>query len=206
MSRRSEEYELLTRTSADSFSHLDRADYRPHSIPWYLRLPTWFRVRLLLRAVRIFCIKTSGLRKPCWALRRAIFGALIITLCFVIPIIVFTAALTPSYSHPPDHYMMLQRQCQDSKELGRGNSNNQKIFIAATLRDPEGTLVDGYWGHSVLELVDLLGSDNVYLSVYENDVDALAKASLEKFRKSLSCKSFYHTPRQSYSFIAFLSR
>ncbi|MCJ1397146.1 hypothetical protein MMC11_000338 [Xylographa trunciseda] len=83
----------------------------------------------------------------------------------------------------------LQRRCQESKQLGRGNVNHEKIFIVATLHDREGTLVSGDWGSAVSELVDMLGPANVHLSVYENDPDTRAKASLENLAKSLSCNS-----------------
>ncbi|MCJ1432130.1 hypothetical protein MMC27_001486 [Xylographa pallens] len=104
-------------------------------------------------------------------------------------LIAITAVFSPSYAQLPDHYRTLQRRCQESKQLGRGNVNNETVFIAATLYDAEGALVSGHWGSAVLELVDLLGPANVYLSVYENDPDTGAKASLENLAKSLPCNS-----------------
>lgn len=74
----------------------------------------------------------------------------------------------------------LQKRCKESKELGRGNVNNEKIFLAATLFDPAGTLIGGRWGNAVLELVELLGPQNVYLSVYENDATSAVKVALER--------------------------
>ena len=58
---------------------------------------------------------------------------------------------------------------QQSTAPGRGNPRHEKVFIAASLYDPDGELALGQWGSRVLELIDLLGPDNVFLSIYEND-------------------------------------
>ncbi|KAL8684372.1 MAG: hypothetical protein Q9224_006398 [Gallowayella concinna] len=102
------------------------------------------------------------------------------------PIANEAAAFRPSYSRPPDHYQDLRRRCKESKETGRGNINNEKIFIAASLYDPEGKLVGGNWGSAVLKLVELLGPENVHLSVYEDDASPQAKAALEAMQTKVS--------------------
>lgn len=84
--------------------------------------------------------------------------------------------------------MALQRLCSESSERGRGNIYNEKVFIAATLYDPGGELLGGDWGEAVLKLVELLGPDNVHLSIYENDADAEAKRALDTFHKRLFCE------------------
>ncbi|KAI4093366.1 MAG: hypothetical protein LQ344_002954 [Seirophora lacunosa] len=93
------------------------------------------------------------------------------------------------YSYARHHYRALQKRCEGSKEPGRGNVNNEKVFIAATLYDPEGTLVGNGWGDAVLELVDLLGPQNVHLSVYENDATPQAKAALQRMDAKAQCNS-----------------
>lgn len=107
---------------------------------------------------------------------------------FTTVLIVFTAALRPSYSHPPDHYRVLRKRCKEAKEPGRGNVNSEKIFIAASLYDPEGTLVGNGWGDAVLQLVELLGPQNVHLSIYENDPTPQAKAALESMEAKVQCQ------------------
>lgn len=52
---------------------------------------------------------------------------------------------------------------------GRGNPRNEKVFIAASLYDRDGELARGQWGQQLLALVDLLGPQNVFVSIYEND-------------------------------------
>ncbi|KAF2815758.1 uncharacterized protein BDZ99DRAFT_565695 [Mytilinidion resinicola] len=81
----------------------------------------------------------------------------------------------------------LQRRCSESSKPGRGNVHNEKVFIAAALYDPGGDLVGGDWGNAVLKLVELLGPENVHLSVYENDADPSANTALDTFRDKLSC-------------------
>ncbi|KAL8732649.1 MAG: hypothetical protein Q9166_002624 [cf. Caloplaca sp. 2 TL-2023] len=107
----------------------------------------------------------------------------------LLDIFIFTAAFRPSYSRLPDHYRALRRRCEESKEPGRGNFNNEKIFIAASLYDPEGTLVGGQWGSAILELVELLGPQNVHLSVYEDDASPQAKAALKSMEKKVQGNS-----------------
>lgn len=104
-------------------------------------------------------------------------------------LILITAIFSPSYNDPPEHYRALQRRALASDENGRGNVNNKKIFIAASLYDKGGRLVDGIWGRDVLELIDLLGDMNVFLSVYENDSGPDAEAALTKFRAKVRCKN-----------------
>jgi hypothetical protein len=101
--------------------------------------------------------------------------------------VLFTILFRPSYSHLPSHYIALQKRCQSSFTPGRGNVHNEKIFIVAALDDPGGLLLSGAWGKAVLELVELLGPDNVHVSVYENDADDAAKEALASFKEKLRC-------------------
>ncbi|OCL00408.1 glycosyltransferase family 69 protein [Cenococcum geophilum 1.58] len=191
--RRSEEYELLPRVSSDSIRSSSNSDLEHHGSTTtnihHLRLPAWLCIRLPLRPARALYTKLSGPRGPRRPLVRGICWMIAAILCVIILLVVFTAAFRPSYTHLPDHYGALQRRCRESHEPGRGNINNEKVFIAATLYDPKGLLVGGDWGSAVLKLVELLGPENVYLSVYENDADPLAKASLETLEKRLTCNS-----------------
>lgn len=107
-----------------------------------------------------------------------------------LPVDCFTATFRSSDNSPPEHYKDLQRRCRESKEPGRGNPNSEKVFIAAALYDYHGLLAGGDWATAVWELVQLLGPENVHLSVYEDDVDELTKASLERLGTPLDCEPF----------------
>jgi hypothetical protein len=69
------------------------------------------------------------------------------------------------------------------------------VFIAAAIYDPGGSLLNAAWANSVLGLVDLLGPDNVHLSIYENDADSAAKAALNRFKTNVSCKCLLQCSR-----------
>jgi hypothetical protein len=48
---------------------------------------------------------------------------------------------------------------------------NETVFIAANIID--GPLINGAWGKSILDLVDLIGKDRVYVSIYGGPTVAL---------------------------------
>lgn len=106
-----------------------------------------------------------------------LFLVIVASLCF------------PSYTHRPPHYVQLRQRAEQSREPGRANINNEKVFIAASIYEKEGALTSGAWGQSMTELVDLLGPDNVHVSLYENDADAISKESLVRFKQLLPCMS-----------------
>ncbi|KAK3696900.1 hypothetical protein LTR37_017730 [Vermiconidia calcicola] len=109
--------------------------------------------------------------------------------CVLLLLVVAFGLFLPSYSDPPQRYIDLRQQVHISNELGRANVKNEKIFIAASLYDPNGQLLSGDWAQSVQGLIDILGHDNVFLSVYENDPDHQSEQALEDFRASLRCAS-----------------
>ena len=187
---RTEQFELLPRTSHDSTPSDDStSDYYtpppaqsrlPSWIIWpLLRIPLWPARSVYAKIYRYRSSRGFVLHYLSW-----IFAAfpLIITV-----LVTFTLILWPLYSYPPSHYRTLRKSCQESKEPGRGNISREKIYIAATLYDPGGSLVAGEWGRAVLELVDLLGFQNVHLSIYENDADESAKAALQEMAKKAKC-------------------
>ena len=68
---------------------------------------------------------------------------------------------------------------------GTANPNNEKIFIAANIIDE--SLIRGRWGNAVQELVYLLGRDNVFLSIYENNAGPGPVTALEELRSKITC-------------------
>lgn len=103
--------------------------------------------------------------------------------------LLFAGIFLPSYSHPPKHYNDLRKRTLASEEPGRGNINNEKIYIAASVFDKSGSLLSGDWSRNLLDLIDLLGPDNVFISVYENDASEDAAQALYAFQKKLTCAS-----------------
>jgi len=115
--------------------------------------------------------------------------ALVILPSLAVVIILLVAALYPSYTHPPHHYNVLRAHALMSTEPGRINVLGEKIFIASSIYDKQGRLASGPWAQNLLDLVDLLGPENVFLSVFEDDPDSLARTSLERFSKRVICGS-----------------
>ncbi|KAF2085234.1 glycosyltransferase family 69 protein [Saccharata proteae CBS 121410] len=131
----------------------------------------------------------SAPRRPRHRAWRCLFWT-VVGLPYMVSLLVLgTMVLRPSYTHRPAHYNDLQARMTGSEELGRGNVNNEKVFIATSIYDDEGALVGGAWGQALLDLVDILGPDNVHLSVYENDPDPISRMALETFEKKVHCNS-----------------
>ena len=100
----------------------------------------------------------------------------------------FIAIGRPSYSSPPARYHELRLRAETSTEAGRANPRNEKVFIAASIFDRDGKLARGAWGGDILNLIDLLGPSNVFLSIYENDAGPVAKAALEELEEKVTCE------------------
>ncbi|KAK4624231.1 hypothetical protein CLAFUW4_06368 [Fulvia fulva] len=128
---------------------------------------------------------TNHTRRRRSLLCRAIQAAYLVAL--LIPALILGCGVFfPSYSYPPQRYLELRDRVQ---ELGlTANVNNEKVFIAASLLDKHGELLSGDWARSVLGLVDILGKDNVFLSIYEDDPSQEAQAALDEFAKNVTCQ------------------
>lgn len=117
--------------------------------------------------------------------RRALRIALILVGAFIV-VSALEALFYPSYQTPPKHYQELHHTIQSSSHSGRGNSKNEKVFIAANIVNEE--LIRGAWGDELLQLVDILGEDNVFISIYENDSGTGTRDALYDLQTKLPCE------------------
>ncbi|KAI0386507.1 glycosyltransferase family 69 protein [Hypomontagnella monticulosa] len=118
-------------------------------------------------------------------------GFLKYAIIVVCVLVVGTPIFAPSYTRLPQHYKDLESRCKGPlRQSGCANANNEKIFISVSLYDKEGHLANGFWGESLLELVHLLGDENVFVSIYENDSGKDGAAALESLRRQLRCKNY----------------
>ena len=199
-----EEHELVARYSSDSHEtfDLDDADFesqglttasyvhnrQPKSLPQWLlfQLKSAFgRRRFRYRHTNHSPGRKCGI--PRISTRRiCLLFNVLSAIIFIL--ILITAIFRPSYTKLPAHYEALKKRCLQSSENGRANPNNQKVFIAATIYDKGGKLVNGAWGKAILDLVELLGSDNVFLSIYENDSGGEAQTALIGFEDKVKCQ------------------
>ncbi|PSR97437.1 cryptococcal mannosyltransferase 1-domain-containing protein [Coniella lustricola] len=103
-------------------------------------------------------------------------------------VLVATPILVPSYTRLPLHYRERKAACEGAAAgPGCANPLQEKVFISVSLYDKGGHLAGGRWGEQMLELIQMLGPDNTFLSIYEND-SPLGEAALEEFEKRVPCK------------------
>ena len=196
-----DEYELGSRSSLDSEGtfNLDDDDFEAQappfsrlgtrqrgwlpwifsSVPGYRRLKTNTRP-ILASASRLSCSPRFVPRRRCCYLH-VIFGVLL-------GLVFLTSIFFPSYTRPPPHYVSLRKSMLDESYPGRGNPHNQTVFIAASLYDRDGDLAGGQWGDQLLQLIELLGNENVFVSIYENDSGADGEKALRELEKRIPCE------------------
>ncbi|MDI1488840.1 MAG: hypothetical protein OHK93_008116 [Ramalina farinacea] len=198
-----DDYELVNRQSLDTGDDfdLDEADFQSHGRTASLYSPSpslgarvfgvlvrylpWPFRRKGYRKLQHQVPKTAG--RPSRRTQRACFWMNAL-LCAISVLVVLTAILNPSYSRPPKHYRELREMISASGEPGRGNPENQRIFVAASLYDLGGHLLGGAWGERVLELLEILGNQNVFLSIYENEGSLDAMTAKVRYEKKVQCK------------------
>jgi len=155
----------------------DREQLLPGSQKRDRRMKAWVRARR--RAFR------RAFRRP---LRLVALAAKFVLLPLVV-VVVAVVVFAPSYSSPPEHYRLLERRCRDSGFApGCANPHNETLFISSILYDREGRLSGGLWGRRLLDLINLLGEDNVFLSIYESGSGAEGRAALARFKEKVPCR------------------
>ncbi len=130
---------------------------------------------------------SSACTFPRRSLLRAFRRLLVHIAAFAILLILIAYVYFPSYTILPHHYERLKEQTETTSRPGRGNLSQQKVFIAATLFDPGGLLAGGAWADNVLQLISLLGPDNTFLSIYENDSGPEAQHALSELGTRVPC-------------------
>jgi hypothetical protein len=187
MSRNPEET-LISIDSCDDDGFYQLKKARQGESRQSLLFPDPFR-RLLPRAITRLRIRRHLPTYPHALHSRRLRRILSLIKCLIISTVVlvlFTALFRPSYTHRPPHYLELERKAVLSLDPGRSNPLNEQIFIAVSLYDKNGHLAGGRWGDSVLELIHLLGPENVFLSIYQSDSGN--SAALDVFAAKVKCK------------------
>lgn len=125
---------------------------------------------------------STATTKDLCSLRRLLgLAKTIIVLVFALQILV--GILWPSYTRPPKRYRELD---QAVTKTGHGNANAEKVFIAAAITDSNGDLVGSDWGRNLVSLINILGPENCYLSIYANGGPD-GKKELDALRQELDC-------------------
>ncbi|KAF2668351.1 hypothetical protein BT63DRAFT_414366 [Microthyrium microscopicum] len=137
----------------------------------YSPLGIWKRRKTKSKKLRIFS---------------CIFNLVVLGFIICLLWVLGNGVLRPSYSNFPQRYQELAALATSSNIPGRGNPRGEKVFIASNIIQHE--LIRGPWGASVLELIDMLGPDNVFVSIYENDSGPETVQALQWFQQQLNCE------------------
>jgi hypothetical protein len=143
--------------------------------PWNIRMLAWVRSRPrhLRRVFR----------------KHAIYATFKYALVVLMALFVGTPFLAPSYMSPPPHYKELAARCSGANaKPGCANPLHERIFISVSLYDPVGQHANGPWGRALLDLINIIGKDNVFLSIYENDSGPEGVEALHELEKKVPCK------------------
>ncbi|KAM3514635.1 hypothetical protein MY11210_001741 [Beauveria gryllotalpidicola] len=96
----------------------------------------------------------------------------------------------PSHTNPPPQYKNLEQRCAGpSPKAGCANPHKEQIFIVASMYDKYGQLLAGQWGQQMLDLIHLVGPENAFVSIYENNNAPAGTAALHNFRQRLPCRN-----------------
>lgn len=132
--------------------------------------------------------------------RNRILRVLTIVSCLLVASLAITllwAFIVPAvYTRAPAHYLEFESQLERQWRLWngpnnfqasihQGNPQGQKIFIASNIIQHD--LIRGQWGQNLRMLLDYLGPENVFVSIYENDSGPGAGKALASLRDQLSC-------------------
>lgn len=169
---------------------LHRLTSIPRNLSWLARRPSWTRQQQVkLTDYRAHYRNVPATNKLRRTLRRLLFLLTVVVPHLLFVTLLICAVVWPSYTLVPERYRDLAERASNSSISGRANPLNEKVFIASSIYDPTGALAGGIWGDLVLDLIDLLGADNVFLSIYENNPTPLAGAALDSLRHNVQCMS-----------------
>ncbi|EXJ87361.1 hypothetical protein A1O3_04320 [Capronia epimyces CBS 606.96] len=144
--------------------------------------PAWLRHQ----RPRARCLAPCRICLPRSFLRT--FALLAYTICTTILVIIIAGGVFfPGYTHLPPHYEDLRQAVRASHDAGRANLRHQKVFIAASIYDKGGKLCGGVWAENVLDLIQLLGPENAFLSIYVNDSGPEAREALADLQRRVPC-------------------
>ncbi|KAH7065952.1 cryptococcal mannosyltransferase 1-domain-containing protein [Paraphoma chrysanthemicola] len=184
--RPTNDYELLPRDSLDEEAK-DLADTYALSTSWLSRLAAKLRITRFPARADYAHYVTPRRRKR--SILRLIYWAIFSFPYICAFLVLFASIFMPSYTVRPPHYNELRKRATQDTEPGRANPYGEKVFIAASLYEEKGSLTTGAWGQAVLDLIDLLGPDNVHLSLYEDNPDLKTKQALAEFRQKIPSNS-----------------
>lgn len=112
-------------------------------------------------------------------------------LAFYLALVAFGIYLYETYEQPDDikYRSLLQKALKNPRPSGY--HTGEKIFIAANFYNNERILP--YWTREMGKVITYLGTDNVYVSIYESYSRDRTPEMLEEFSKTLRSMNVRHT-------------
>jgi hypothetical protein len=179
--RRKNEYERLARSSLDSTTRHDEfdhsgTDFEPFddvedAYPNVTQTQAGVLSRVAWPVYAIFRYCRAAGRGGRW--RRILVRCAWTIGLVILVLLIITPIWNPSYSQRPPHYTGT-------------NPRNESVFIAANIVDEK--MIRGAWGDAVVRLVDRIGPQNVFLSIYENDSGPGTKEALAELAQKVNCR------------------
>ncbi|EJD55628.1 hypothetical protein AURDEDRAFT_109884 [Auricularia subglabra TFB-10046 SS5] len=123
-----------------------------------------------------------------WACRPRVWH---FALAFYLAVVAFGIYLYETYEQPDDikYRSLLQRALKNPR--GSGYHTGEKYFIAANFYNNERVLP--YWTREMSKVITYLGTDNVYVSIYESYSRDKTPEMLEEFSQTLRNMNVKHT-------------
>ena len=184
--RSSEREEFDLHNNNDDWQHMPTSESR-HSVlrPLWALINAFIPRRLKAKGYRQLSPSKLPTGSQLRLRRRRCCSYTFLLLSVLAVLFLLTAIFNPSYTRPPSHYNELRQRILDSDDDGPANPSKENIFIAASLYDSGGQLLNGAWGKAVLDLIELLGEKNVYLSIYENEGGSKARKAMSAFEQKV---------------------
>ena len=166
-----------------SFKHNDKFSNRSWLQTWSNHLR---HTATLWPKRRVGTVRRRTFNMSSYCMLALIF--LLLLLFFFLLVALIHVVFWPSYSNLPQHYQDLRTKTEASDEPGRGNVHGEIIYIASSRHGGEGLVPGDSWSRSILQLIDILGPENVFLSIYGDDPDPMTKIALDEFVGKVKCE------------------
>lgn len=88
----------------------------------------------------------------------------------------------------PRHYREQNGSTVNPYLSGHRNMSMERIFVAASLHGDENDITLAPWIQALLDLVDIIGHRNMFLSIYEDGPAPFSDPALEDFSAIVKCE------------------
>ena len=112
----------------------------------------------------------------------------------IITVLIIIITLIATFLHTNVRLAKEDLSIHDSTEPGKAGISRQKIFIVSALYERQGDWELGPWVQSLLDLIETIGPEDVFLSIHENGPSQLSVTTFQKFSELIMCTNFLAQP------------